>query len=69
MNADLAFFIRRKLSKTVQDTAFFDPVALDMDTADFDAGRKVETPAANAPVSAVGGPGADRTTVRSLVMT
>lgn len=46
MNVDLAFFIRRKLSETVQGTAFFDPVALDMDTADFDAGRKVETPAA-----------------------
>jgi haloacetate dehalogenase len=73
MNADPEFFIRRKLSKTAQDTAFFDPAALtdyirciknpevvhamcedyratfgvdlEMDTADFEAGRKVGTPA------------------------
>ncbi len=73
MSADPEFFIRRKLSKTDQGTAFFDPAALaeyirciknpavvhamcedyratfgvdlDMDTADFEAGRKVTTPA------------------------
>jgi haloacetate dehalogenase len=73
MNADPEFFIRRKLSKTDQGTAFFDPAALaeyirciknpavvhamcedyratvgvdlDMDTADFEAGRRVTTPA------------------------
>jgi haloacetate dehalogenase len=72
MGADPEFFIRRKLSKTDQGTAFFDPdaladyirciknpdtvhamcedyratigVDLDMDTADFEAGRRVETP-------------------------
>jgi haloacetate dehalogenase len=72
MGADPEFFIRRKLSKTDQGTAFFGPEALadyirciknpdtihgmcedyratigidlDMDTADFEAGRRVQTP-------------------------
>jgi haloacetate dehalogenase len=73
MGADPEFFIRRKLSKTDQGTAFFDPQALaeyircirnpatihamcedyratfgvdlEMDTKDFDAGRRVDCPA------------------------
>lgn len=73
MGADPEFFIRRKLSKTDQGTAFFGPEALqdyirciknpdvihamcedyratftvdlDMDTKDYEAGHRVETPA------------------------